>query len=162
MPTPSGVNYLLSFLIVSSNSPIIWNKNQKWMFKSYMSLVYFVYVISVILSWLLLIEILSANVIVCIHLKRLLILGRKRFRSSTPFIAQLTLLLVLIILTTIGSCTICGSSSTSSYFFIYYYIFLCAKLRNLFLSSKFFRIFFAKRRVVRKHKRRRKSFAFFP
>ena len=32
MPTPSGVNYLLQFLNVSSNSPIIWNKNQKWTF----------------------------------------------------------------------------------------------------------------------------------
>lgn len=72
-----------------------------------------------------------------LHLKRLLILGRKRFRSSSPVIARLTLLLVLIMLTTIGSCTICGSSSTGSYFFIYYYIFLSAKLSNLFLSSKF-------------------------
>ena len=82
-----------------------------------------------------------------LHLKRLLILGRKRFRSSSPVIARLTLLLVLIILTTIGFCTICGSSSISSYFFIYYYIFLSAELRNLFLSSNFFRIFFAKQRT---------------
>ena len=90
----------------------------------------------------LLIEVLAADVIICIHLKRLLILGRKRFRSSSPVIARLTLLLVLIMLTTIGSCTICGSSSTGSYLFIYYYIFLCAKLSNLFLSSKFLGKFF--------------------
>ena len=37
MPTPNGVNYLLQFLVISSNSPIIRNKNQKWTF-SLMSL----------------------------------------------------------------------------------------------------------------------------
>ena len=30
MPTPNGVNNQPSFLIVSSNSPIVRNKNQKW------------------------------------------------------------------------------------------------------------------------------------
>ena len=30
MLTPNGVNYLLQFLVISSNSPIIRNKNQKW------------------------------------------------------------------------------------------------------------------------------------
>ena len=41
MPTPNGVNYLLRFLVISSNSPIIRNKNQKWTF-SLMSL-YFLF-----------------------------------------------------------------------------------------------------------------------
>ena len=56
-----------------------------------------------------------------LHWNRLLILGRKRFRSSSPVIAWLILLLVLIVLTTRVSCTICGSSSIGSYFFIYYF-----------------------------------------
>ena len=56
-----------------------------------------------------------------LHWKRPLILGRKRFRSSSPVIARLILLLVLIVLTTRVSCTICGSSSIGSYFFIYYF-----------------------------------------
>ena len=57
------------------------------------------------------------------HWKRLFILGRKRFRSSSPVIARLISLLVLIMLTAIVSRTICGSSSIGSYFSIYHYWF---------------------------------------
>ena len=57
-----------------------------------------------------------------LHWNRPLILGRKRFRSSSPVIARLMSLLVSIMLTAIVSRAICGSSSIGSYFIIYFYL----------------------------------------